>query len=82
MLEWFECLSGSGCYSAKANGFMAHIQPYSLDTCLNEVTLLKSQVGEFSEAKAWLWNWNKHTGIALTLEDAKREVEQTIEGLS
>lgn len=28
MLEWLECLVGSGCYSAKANGYMAHVQPY------------------------------------------------------
>lgn len=28
ILDWFECLEGSGCYFAKANGFMAHVQPY------------------------------------------------------
>lgn len=58
MLDWFECLNGSGCYSAKAGAYMAHIQPYP--------------------EKAWLWNWNKHTGVAFTLEDAKREIEDAI----
>lgn len=34
MLEWFECLNGSGCYSAKASGYMAHIQRYHKDKWL------------------------------------------------
>jgi hypothetical protein len=58
MLDWFECLNGSGCYSAKAGGYMAHIQRYS--------------------DHKWLWNWNKHTHLADTLEDAKREVEHVV----
>lgn len=28
MLDWFECLKGSGCYSAKAGTCMAHVQPH------------------------------------------------------
>lgn len=42
-----ETLKGGVCYVCKRDGFY---EKHSLDTCLNEATLLKSQIEEFSQA--------------------------------